>query len=112
MSENEKTNEKKTYKKDTQARSYCICFHDIEETGFNHDRIKKILHDIPSLRYYCIADEIGCETKRLHTHLFFALLNPLRFSTLCNKFAGAKMHAESCLGSAVENMNGLDLFIR
>lgn len=92
-------------KKNTQARSYCFCFHNIEDTGFDHTRIKGIFLDIPSITYYCIADEIGLETQRLHTHAYIHCKNPILFSTLRNKFKDADVKIEACVGSAEENIN-------
>lgn len=90
-------------KKNTQSRNYCMCFHNIEKTGFDHNRIKGILLDIPSLSYFCIADEIGLETQRLHTHVYIHCKNPILFSTLRNKFADADVKIETCTGTAEEN---------
>ena len=90
-------------KKDSQSRSYSICLHNIEETGYDHEKIKEIFRSFPTLIYYCIADEIGLETKKLHTHAYFQAKNPVKFSTLCNKFKGASLHIEESLGNAQQN---------
>lgn len=93
----------KPLKKDTQSRDHALCFHNIKETGFDHDKIKKILYGIPSLQYFCMADEIGLETKKLHTHVYVRTKNPVRFSTLKNKFADADLRIEDCMGNPTQN---------
>lgn len=90
-------------KRDTQSRDFCLCLHNIKETGFDHGKIKDILHGIPSLQYFCIADEIGLETKKLHTHVYIRTRNPIRFSTLKNKFSGADLRIEQCRGNPTQN---------
>lgn len=93
----------KNIKKDRQSRAYCLCLHNIKETNFNHERIKGILNQIPSLQYACLSDEIGQETKKFHTHVYFYAKSPLRFSTVLNKFEGADLHIEPSMGNAVQN---------
>lgn len=112
MRKNEKTESKeaqvvKTFKKDTQSRSYLLCFHNLEETAVSHATIKNVLATFPTLDYFCMADEIGAETNKLHTHVFFHTRNPIRFSTLRNKLTkiNADFHIDSCKGTASENRN-------
>ena len=89
--------------KDTQSRTYTLCFHNIEETGYSLDTIKEIIEGIPSLIYACGAEEIGCETNKLHIHTYFACKNPIRFSTLRNKFSDADVNIQASQGTAYEN---------
>lgn len=97
MSENKKP------KKDTQSRSWSLCLHNIEKTGYNHEKIVSVLSSIPSMIYYCLADEIGQKTQRLHTHIFFHTRSPLRFHTVKNKFEGADLRIEESYGNAQQN---------
>ena len=92
-----------TLKKDKQSRAYTLCFHNIKETGFDHSKIKQILNSFSNLTYYCIADEIGLETNKLHSHCFFQTVNPTRFSTVLNRFVGADLKIEESKGNAQQN---------
>jgi hypothetical protein len=87
-------------KKDTQSRAYQLTINNPTEKGLNHDSIKKIIKAIPSLDYYCLCDEIG-EEGTPHTHVYLKVRNPIKFSTMKNKFPTA--HIEAAKGDAKEN---------
>lgn len=90
--------------KDTQNRKWTLCFHNIEETGYDIPKIEEVLHTIPSLVYYCIGKEIGVESKKIHIHSFFYARNPVKFSTLRNsKFPDADLDIEESKGTAEDN---------
>lgn len=94
----------KQLKKDTQSRAWCLCFHNLEETGFDIKRIQEILKSIPSLSYYCISKEKGVESGKIHIHCYFYCKNAIKFSTLINsKFLGADVSIEMAKGTAEEN---------
>lgn len=97
--------DKKTNKpKDTQSRTWTLCFQNIEKTGYDLPKIEETLHSIPSLVYYCAGKEIGLETGRLHIHCFFKTLNPMKFSTLRNyTFKDADVDIQKSNGTAQEN---------
>lgn len=88
--------------KDSQAREYQMTINNPEEKGMGHEEIKKILHSFPTIIYYCLCDEIG-EQKTPHTHVYLKVRNPIKFSTMKNKFPTA--HIEKSLGSAEDNRN-------
>jgi len=73
-------------KKDTQSRKWQITINNPQEKELNHKKIKEILSEFKSLRYYCMADEMG---ETYHTHIFVALNSPGRFSTIKNRFEEA-----------------------
>lgn len=86
--------------KDTQAREYQLTINNPAEKNMGHEEIKKILHSFPTIIYWCLCDEIG-EQKTPHTHVYFKVRNPIKFSTMKNKFPTA--HIEKSLGSAEDN---------
>ena len=90
--------------KDTQSRTWSLCFQNIEKTGYTLERISEILHSIPSLIYFCAGKEIGIKTGRLHFHCYFKTLNPMKFSTLRNyTFKDADVDIQQSKGTAQEN---------
>jgi hypothetical protein len=94
---------KKTQKKDTQSRSWTLCFWHIEETGYNIPKIESVFRSIPSLVYFCAGLEIGIESGNAHIHAYCYTSSPIRFSTLRNKFEDAKLDIEKSQGTAEEN---------
>lgn len=88
--------------KDTQARAWNFTLNNPLDYGMTHDEIKKILNAIPSKVYWCLCDEIG-EQGTPHTHIYLKTQNPLKFTTLKNKFTTA--HIEKANGTAQENRN-------
>lgn len=87
-------------KKDTQSRAYQITINNPSEKDMGHDRIRKILTAIPSTTYWCMSDEIGKEGT-YHTHVYIKTKNPVKFSTMKNKFPVA--HIEQAKGTPQEN---------
>lgn len=88
--------------KDSQAREYQLTINNPEEKDMGHEEIKKILYSFPTIMYWCLCDEIG-EQKTPHTHVYLKVRNPIKFSTMKNKFPTA--HIEKSLGSAEDNRN-------
>ena len=96
-------NKTKEPKRDSQSRSWCLCFHNLESTGYDAERVMQIIKEIPSLKYCCLSVEIGVETKKKHIHSYLYCHSPIRFSTLKNKFEGADFHIEQSRGTAEQN---------
>lgn len=69
-----------------RPRRWFITINNPQEYGFTHEKIRSILNKMPSLIYWCMADEIGNEKETYHTHIYLSLKNGMRFSTLQNKF--------------------------
>lgn len=86
---------------DTQSRKYQLTFNNVAEKGISHETIKKHLHQLAGIRYFCMADEVGLKTQTPHTHVFIVSNSPLRFSTLKRRFPEA--HIEQARGSCLEN---------
>lgn len=87
-----------------QSRAYCLCFNKINETGYNLERLKDICADaFSSVRYYCISEEIGLESKLQHAHVFLYCDLPKRFGTVKNKFPNSGVHIEDSRGSPEQN---------
>lgn len=83
--------------KDPQGRKWLLTVNKPAEKGLDHKAIQERLKQFPSLAYYCMADEKG-ETE--HTHVFFALEHPTRFSTIKRLFPTA--HIDRADGTAAE----------
>ena len=83
--------------KDPQGRRWMLTLNNPEEKVLNHQKIKEILSLFPSLVYYCMADE---KSRTYHTHVFFSLEHPTRFSTLKRRFPGA--HIDRAEGTVAE----------
>lgn len=83
--------------KDPQGRKWLLTINNPLEKGLDHKAIQEVLTQFPSLLYWCMADEKG-ETE--HTHVFFALEHPTRFSTIKRRFPTA--HIDRAEGTAAE----------
>lgn len=88
-------------KKDIQARGWQLTINNPAEKNLGHKEIKEILTAIPSVVYWCMCDEVGAEGSTPHTHIYFKARNPVKFSTLKNKFPTA--HMEKAQGTPQEN---------
>lgn len=86
--------------KEVQARAYQLVINNPQEKNMMHEQIIAVLESIPNIIYWCMCDEIG-EKQTLHTHVYFKTKNPIKFSTLKNKFQS--VHIEKARGTAQEN---------
>ncbi len=82
------------------SRKYQLTINNPTDHGFTHPRIKVLLEEFSSLRYWCMCDEVG-EEGTLHTHLYIVFENAVMFTTLHSRFYGA--HIEAAKGSNQEN---------
>ena len=87
--------------KDTQSRKYLLTLNNPQDHNLDHDEIKRRLDSLKSLRYYCMADEIGLETGTPHTHVFILCSSVVRFSRIKKLFPEA--HIDQSLGTAQQN---------
>lgn len=85
---------------DSQSRKWQVTLNNPEEKGLTHEEIKNKIKQIKSIKYYCMADEIGLETNTPHTHIFL-YCSRLRFSTIKKMFPEG--HIEQAYGSVEEN---------
>lgn len=85
---------------DSQSRKWQITLNNPAEKGLTREEIKSKIQNIKSIKYYCLADEIGLETNTPHTHIFL-YCSRLRFSTLKRIFP--KGHIEQAYGSVEDN---------
>ena len=83
--------------KDPQGRKWLLTINNPAEKGLDHKAIQKGLNQFPSLTYYCMGDEKG---ETYHTHIFFALERPTRFSTIKKRFP--ESHIDRAEGTAAE----------
>ena len=86
--------------KDRQARGWQITINNPKDKDMGHYKIKEVLKAIPSMVYWCMCDEVG-EQGTEHTHIYIKTRNPIKFSTLKNKFPAA--HIEKAQGTPQEN---------
>lgn len=83
--------------KNPQSKKWLLTINHPLEKGWTHEKIKERLALFPSIIYYALADEQG---ETFHTHVFFALGTPARFSTIKKRFPEA--HIDKALGTAAE----------
>ncbi len=81
-----------------RSRKWQLTINNPVEHGFTHDVIKENLSKLKSIIFWCLCDEIG---STYHTHIYIVANEPIRFSTLKNKFPSA--HLEFARGSSAEN---------
>ena len=86
--------------KDTRSRKWQLTINNPIDKGYSHDEIKDILNGLPKLLYWCMSDEVG-ENGTYHTHVYFALGDAIRFSTIQKLFDGA--HFEMANGTSQQN---------
>lgn len=82
---------------DTQSRKWQLT---INNPSLTHEEIKAKLGELTYL-YWCLADEVGLETRTPHIHIFIMLKSPARFSRIKKLFPEA--HIEQARGTAQEN---------
>lgn len=85
---------------DSQSRKWQITLNNPAEKGMTHEVIKEKIREMKSIKYFCMADEIGLETQTPHTHIFL-YCSRLRFSTIKRMFPDG--HIEQVYGSVQEN---------
>lgn len=81
--------------KDPQGRNWLLTICNPTEKSLTHKVIQDGLKQFPSLLYWCMADEKG---ESEHTHVFFVLEHPTRFSTIKRRFPTA--HIDRAKGTA------------
>lgn len=81
---------------DTQSRKWMLTINNPVNHGITHDVLKQTFEQMRSLKYWCMADEIGLEDGTHHIHIFL-YGSSSRFSTIKNKFPAA--HIEMGHGS-------------
>lgn len=88
--------------KDSRHRKYLLTINNPGE-GWTHEKIKAGLEKL-SLRYWCMADEIGQKEHTPHTHIFLVSnISAIRFSTIKKLFPTA--HIDPAQGTSEENRN-------
>ena len=88
-------------KQPRQSRKWQLTINNPQTHNLDHDHIKQVLGQFKNCVYWCMGDEIGLETQTPHTHIFMMLKNPVKFSTMKNRFPEA--HIEASRGTAQEN---------
>lgn len=83
------------------SRKYQITINNPQEHGFDHEIIKRNLEEMAGCLYWCMCDEVGCDTGTYHTHVYMAFQNAKEFLAIQRRFYGA--HIEVARGSHREN---------
>ena len=87
----------------SQRNAYQLTINNPLDYGFDHLTIKKTLvENFTTLRYFCMADEIGKEGTP-HTHLYVYFNSRVRFSTVKKNFPSA--HIEPAHGNIQSNIS-------
>lgn len=86
--------------KNTQSRKWQITINNPDDKGLTEDGLIETLQGVKSVKYACLAREVGLETHTAHIHIFI-YCSRLRFSTLKRLFPGG--HIEQVYGSVEEN---------
>lgn len=98
-----KTEANKKQATNVQRNAYQLTINNPLEYGFDHLTIKKTLvENFTTLRYFCMADEIGKE-RTPHTHIYTCFNSRVRFSTVKKNFPSA--HIEPAHGSVQSNID-------
>ena len=98
-----KTEANKKQATNVQRNAYQLTINNPLEYGFDHLTIKKTLvENFTTLRYFCMADEIGKEGTP-HTHIYTCFNSRVRFSTVKKNFPSA--HIEPAHGSVQSNID-------
>ncbi len=82
-----------------RSRKWMLTFHNIQEQGWSHDKIKESLGSL-KLEYWALVDEVGGETSRLHTHLIIYRSTAIRARTLTKLFGST--HQDILHGTMAE----------
>lgn len=83
-----------------QRYSYQLTINNPVDHGFSHDKIKKTLvKDFTTLRYFCMADEMG---TCYHTHIYAVFTSRVRLKKVKKSFPPA--HIEIAHGTAKDNV--------
>lgn len=99
----EKTEENLVQNNNIQRHAFQVTINNPLEHGFDHLKIKKTLvENFTTLRYFCMADEIGKEGTP-HTHLYVYFNSRVRFSTVKKNFPSA--HIEPAHGNIESNIS-------
>lgn len=85
---------------DSQSRKWQVTLNNPAEKGMTHEAIIEKIQEIKSIKYFCMADEIGLETHTPHTHIFL-YCSRLRFSTIKRMFSDG--HIEQAYGTVEQN---------
>lgn len=87
-----------------QRNSFQATINHPQEKGWDHHRIKEeLVTGFPTLKYFCMADEIGGESGTYHTHIYVCFSSRVRFSTMKKHFPEA--HIEAAHGSVQANIS-------
>ena len=82
------------------SRKYLLTINNPITHGFTHERIRAILSEFSSTRYWCMCDETG-EQGTPHTHIYVVFSNSVMFETVHKRFFG--VHIDEAKGTHKDN---------
>lgn len=86
----------------SQRHSFQLTINNPKHHGYDHHTItEKLVLNFKTLRYFCMADEIGKEGT-YHTHIYVCFNSRVRFSTIKKYFESA--HIEPAYSTAESNL--------
>lgn len=88
-------------KGDIQSRKWLIKFTRPTDKGYTHSWIKNQLSSFKSLRYWCMADEVGGQEKFPRVNLYIVLSSAVRLSTIERRFGSVE--AKVAHGTSEQN---------
>ena len=83
---------------DVQSRKWQLTINNPQKKQLTHEEIKRKIEGFKSIQYYCMSDEVA---RTHHTHIYLLFNNPVRFSTIKNRFEQA--HIEKAYGTSIQN---------
>ncbi|MCL2546292.1 MAG: hypothetical protein FWE06_03740 [Oscillospiraceae bacterium] len=105
MSNNNFPNDCMNEMQNERVRRFFITINHSDVREWTHDKIRDVCEKFPTIRYFCFADEIGNESKRLHSHIYIELDNAMRFSTMINNFNGGHVQKIHEFGTGFDCRN-------
>lgn len=93
----------KSFGDNTQRNAFFLTINNPQKYGMEHQKIKEILvMNFPSIRFFCMADEIGGKGGTYHTHVYINFKSRVRVGTVKKHFPSA--HIDICKGPAQSNV--------
>lgn len=83
-----------------QSRKWLITINNFLDFGITREGIKDKLSTL-NLKYWCMGEEIGNQSKIHHIHIFICSDGGIRNTTLKRKFPVA--HLDACIGTCKQN---------
>lgn len=84
-----------------RSRKWLMTCNNPKDHDWSIEKIVDILNQWTTVKYWCIAQEVGVNEKTPHIHFFIFSPSAIKWKTLDDKFHG--MHRDMCNGTIAEN---------